>query len=119
MTVDPPDAAARLSLGPQSDFAVPADGRAVVKDLPDGEHELIVQAPGYQPLTTRVTVKDGRGSAEAKLVAVKGAEKVVDVTTATTYIVKAGDSIWSIAKRHKLSVADLTAANGIADNANP
>ena len=73
VTVDPADAGAHLWLGPQSDITVPADGRAVVKDLSEGEHELIVQAPGYQPLTTRVIVKNGRGSAEAKLVAVKGA----------------------------------------------
>jgi LysM repeat protein len=46
------------------------------------------------------------------------AEKVPDVTPATTHIVKSGDSLWSIAKKHKLSVADLTAANGIAANAN-
>ncbi len=89
VTVDPPDAGAHLWLGPQSDLAVPAGGRALVKDLPDGEHELVVQAPGYQPLTTRVTVKDGRGSAEAKLVAVKGA---IEVTARTGTVVTALDS---------------------------
>jgi LysM repeat protein len=46
------------------------------------------------------------------------AEKVQDVTPATTYVVKAGDSLWSIAKKHKLTVSDLTAANGIAANTN-
>ena len=46
------------------------------------------------------------------------AEKVADVTPAATYIIKAGDSLWSIAKKHKLAVADLTAANGVAANAN-
>jgi formylglycine-generating enzyme required for sulfatase activity len=71
VTVDPADAGARLWLGPVSDVEV-KDGRAVLKDLPDGEQELIVQAPGYQPFTTRVTVKDGRGSVEARLVAVHG-----------------------------------------------
>jgi LysM repeat protein len=45
-------------------------------------------------------------------------EKVADVTPAATYIVRAGDSLWTIAKKHKLSVSDLTAANGIAANAN-
>ncbi|MBI4625500.1 MAG: SUMF1/EgtB/PvdO family nonheme iron enzyme [Verrucomicrobia bacterium] len=89
VTVDPPDAGAHLWLGPQSDLAVPAGGRAVVKDLPDGEHELIVQAPGYQPLTTRVTVKDGRGSAEAQLVAVKGA---VEITARAGTVVTAVDA---------------------------
>jgi LysM repeat protein len=46
------------------------------------------------------------------------AEKVADVTPASTYIVRPGDSLWSIAKKHKLTVGDLTAANGIAANAN-
>ena len=45
-------------------------------------------------------------------------EKVADVTPATTYVVRPGDSLWSIAKKHKLTVGDLTAANGIAANAN-
>ncbi len=45
-------------------------------------------------------------------------EKVADVTPASTYVVRPGDSLWSIAKKHKLTVADLTAANGIAANAN-
>ena len=76
VTIDPPAAGAQLWLGPRSDLAVPADGRALVRDLPDGEHELIVQAPGHQPYTTRVTVKDGRGSAEAKLVPVRGAVEI-------------------------------------------
>ena len=72
VTVDPPDAGARLWLGPVSDGPI-QDGRAVVKDLPDGEQDLVVQAPGYQPLTTRVTVREGRGTFEAKLVPVRGA----------------------------------------------
>ena len=68
VTVDPADAMARLWLGPLSDVAV-KEGRAVLKDLPDGEQNLTVQAPGYQPFTTRVMVKDGRGSVDVKLVA--------------------------------------------------
>ena len=75
VTVDPPDADARLWLGPRSDVEV-WSGKAVLKDLPDGEQELTVQAPGYQPFTTRVTVKDGHGSVEAKLVPVWGSVSV-------------------------------------------
>jgi formylglycine-generating enzyme required for sulfatase activity len=75
VTVNPADAGARLWLGPLSDVAV-KEGRAVLKDLPDGEQELTIRAPGYQPFTTHVTVKDGRGSVEAKLVALRGAVAV-------------------------------------------
>jgi len=72
ITVDPADAGARVWLGPASNVAVKA-GRVVLENLPDGEQELVVQAEGYQLFTTRVTVIDGRGSAEARLIAVKGA----------------------------------------------
>jgi hypothetical protein len=75
VTVDPPDVGARLWLGPLSDVEI-KDGKALLKEVPDGEQELTVQAPGYQPFTTRVTVKNGRGSFEAKLVPVRGAVTV-------------------------------------------
>lgn len=71
--VDPTESGARLWIGPVTNVEVPINGRAEVRNLPDGEHELVVQAPGYQPLTTRVTVKDGRGQVQAKLVPVRGA----------------------------------------------
>jgi len=45
------------------------------------------------------------------------AEKVAEVTPASTYVVRPGDSLWTIARRHQLAVADLTAANGLAANA--
>lgn len=73
IAVDPPEVGARLWLGPASDVAI-ENGRAIVADLPDGEQELVIQAPGYQTFTARVTVKDGRGSIEAKLVPVRGPE---------------------------------------------
>ena len=72
VTVDPPDIGARLWLGPRSDVEV-KDGKALLVDLPDGEQELTVHATGYEPFTTRVTVEDGCGSVEVKLVPVRGA----------------------------------------------
>jgi LysM repeat protein len=66
------------------------------------------------PATVRFTPTRPGTPAAGTLVA----EPVADVTPATTYVVKAGDSLWSIAKKHKLTVADLTNANGLAANAN-
>ena len=76
VVVDPPDTGARAWLGPRSDLTVPDDGRLAISDLPDGEHELVVQAAGYQPFTTRITVRDGQGSVDAKLTAVYGRAEI-------------------------------------------
>ncbi len=40
-------------------------------------------------------------------------EAVSDVTPVSTYVVKAGDSLWAIARKHDLTVAQLTAANNM------
>ncbi len=45
------------------------------------------------------------------------AEPVADVTPATTYAVKSGDSLWTIAKKNHLSVGDLAAANNLKSTA--
>ena len=45
------------------------------------------------------------------------AEPVVDVTPATTYVVKSGDSLWTIAKKNHLATAELAAANSLSVNA--
>jgi LysM repeat protein len=45
------------------------------------------------------------------------AEPVADVTPATTYTVKAGDNLSTIAKKNHTTVAQLTAANSLANNA--
>lgn len=42
---------------------------------------------------------------------------VTDVTPATTYTVVPGDSLWVIARRNKLSIAELAAANNISRDA--
>jgi LysM repeat protein len=41
-------------------------------------------------------------------------EPVSDVTPATTYAVKSGDSLWTIAKKHNVTVQQLAAANNLS-----
>jgi hypothetical protein len=108
VSVDPPDVGARLWLGPLSDVEV-KDGKALLKDLPDGEQELTVQAPGYQPFTTRVTVKDGRGSVEAKLVPVRGAVSVTARPgTQVTAVTNAdGRRVWAAYRRAARSTSRI------------
>lgn len=73
-----------------------------------------VTAPGTEPSPTTVRFVPTRPGTPVAGALV--AEKVVDVTPATTYVVKPGDNLWTIARKHKLTVGDLTAANGIAAN---
>jgi LysM repeat protein len=44
------------------------------------------------------------------------AEPVADVTPATSYTVKSGDNLWTIARKHNLTLAQLTAANNLSTN---
>jgi LysM repeat protein len=44
------------------------------------------------------------------------ASPVGDVTPATTYTVAKGDSLWTIAKKYHLSIAEVAAANNIRSN---
>jgi LysM repeat protein len=45
------------------------------------------------------------------------AEPVADVTPATTYTVKSGDNLWTLARRNNLTVSQLAAANSLSANA--
>jgi LysM repeat protein len=46
------------------------------------------------------------------------AEPVVDFPSATTYTVKSGDNLWTIAKRNNTTIAQLSAANNLPAGAN-
>ena len=45
------------------------------------------------------------------------AEPVADITPATSYTVKSGDNLWTIARKNNITVAQLTAANSLSSNA--
>ena len=45
-------------------------------------------------------------------------EAVTDVTPASSYTVKSGDNLWTIARKNNTTVAQLTAANNLSANAN-
>lgn len=75
VSVVPAEAEARLWLGPFAEIAVQG-GHAVLGNVPDGIHELVVQAAGYEPFTAQVAVADGRGQTNVRLVRVKGSLEI-------------------------------------------
>jgi formylglycine-generating enzyme required for sulfatase activity len=77
VSISPAEAAAQITLGVVRDRAAQG-GQVVVRDLADGEHDLIVKAPGYFPFGARVTTKNGRGAYQVALVPMRG-ELVVSV----------------------------------------
>jgi serine/threonine protein kinase/formylglycine-generating enzyme required for sulfatase activity len=87
VTVTPPDADARVWLAKATDQAVPDTGRLALTGIPDGEHELTVQAPGHTSTRVRVTVTVGSGGAAVQLAPVFGSVLIVGrpgtVVTAT------------------------------------
>ncbi|MCC5842603.1 MAG: SUMF1/EgtB/PvdO family nonheme iron enzyme [Opitutales bacterium] len=88
LRIDPADAGARVWLGAESDVPVGADGVVRFADFPLGEHELLVQAPGYQPVVTRVEVGPSGLDERIRLVPVRGA---VEVLTSAGALVVAVD----------------------------
>ncbi len=87
VTVTPPDADARVWLAKATNQAVPDTGRLALTGIPDGDHELTVQAPGHTSTRVRVNVSAGRGAAAVQLTPVFGSVLVVGrpgtVVTAT------------------------------------
>jgi hypothetical protein len=108
IAVDPPDAGARFWLGSLSNVEIKG-GRAFLKDLPDGEQVLTVEAQGYQPFATRIVVKDGRGSVEARLVPVRGSMIVK---------ARAGTQVTAVDQRGRETVLGAVPPDGVLDVAN-
>lgn len=97
------------SVGAPSAPSAPADSSSTMVFNPDAPAVAPTSAssPGVRFTPTRP------GSPAATAVV---AEPVADVTPATTYTVKSGDSLWTIARKHNLTIAQLTAANSLPSN---
>lgn len=108
--VDPPVADAKVWVGPQSQLAVAADGRLVVRGLADGEHNWTVQAPGYAAVSGKMTVTSGRARVEAKLVAEKGSAEI---------LARGGTVVTAISMRGESTLVGTVPPDGVlkAENA--
>jgi len=101
--------------------AAPAAGGGIYSSTTDTS----TAAPLFNPEAPAVTLPVSAGGGAritptrpgTPVAGVLVAEPVADVTPAATYAVKAGDSLWTIARKHSLTVAQLTAANGLSANA--
>ena len=102
IAVIPLNVEAHLWLGPQSDLLVPADGKLVVKDLPDGEYDLAVRASGFHPFYTRVKIDGSREGMEIALAALKSS---VQVTARVGTMITAVDS-----RGHEIPVGRVPAS---------
>jgi LysM repeat protein len=69
-------------------------------------------APAVAPAVRYSPTRPGTAAATAVEV-----QPVADVVPATTYAVANGDSLWSVAKKNHLTVAELAAANNLAAGA--
>ncbi len=98
---------------PSSTIVVPTIASAPAEPAPIGFNPdaPAAAAPGNTGVLYPPT-RPGTPAASALV-----AEPVKDVTPMTTYTLKSGDSLWSIANKNKISVSELAAANNLKSNA--
>ena len=77
LKVDPIDANAQVQVDDQLPMIVPANGRLLVPDLPDGDHVISVQAPGFEPFKARTVLRNHTGEFDIGLVFQRG---LIEVT---------------------------------------
>ena len=90
VTVSPPDVGAHVWLANASDRLVPDSGVLALTGLPDGEHQLTVNAPGYKNYVhpTRLKISGGKGAIEVKLTPIFG---TVQITARAGTLITATD----------------------------
>lgn len=77
LNIDPHDARAEVQIDDRLPMVVPPNGRLVVRDLPDGEHILSAQAPGFEPFKARTTFRGNQGEFNIGLVPLRASIEVV------------------------------------------
>lgn len=78
-------------------------------------NEEPIQIPKPTPLNTSVSTKKEQVNASAKKLSTTTQSKLVSSLYTKEYVVKQGDSVYSISKKYKLSVDRLIKLNNIKD----
>lgn len=110
-----------------SDTTSPDSGNSAVVSRADPDANPVVIAGGDSPVSSVPSSFDPDAAAAPEIrfsptrpgtpiAAVLEAKPVGDVIPATTYTVVKGDSLWTISKKHGVSIAEIAAANDIRPN---
>ena len=110
-----------------SDATSPDSGNSAVVSRADPDANPVVIAGGDSPVSSVPSSFDPDAAAAPEIrfsptrpgtptAAMLEAKPVGDVIPATTYTVVKGDSLWTISKKHGVSIAEIAAANDIRPN---
>lgn len=73
LRIEPVEPSTRVWLGDHSGLGVDSDGRVALERIEAGTHELVVQAPGFQPVITLLDVPESGLDTVVPLVPIRGA----------------------------------------------
>lgn len=95
-----------------SDSAGPATDTVSPVTIAGGDTPVSA-APAFDPNAPAVTVRFSPTRPGTPAASALESQPVSDVTPASTYTAGKGDSLWTIAKKHHITVSDLAAANNL------